>query len=130
MFRAIVFLCISLFVGCSNNANDKSVVLNYDAFGPQVIASEVIGMQWWQWQAHGDSTQKNYDIKVVVYKDVSIESIEKQYPVDSNKENDFRYLEYQAAIRYLDEKINDDVIESTTERLKETKMFLVSKLGN
>jgi len=45
MHRTIIFICISLFVGCSNNTNDKSIILDYNAFGPQIIANEVIGMQ-------------------------------------------------------------------------------------
>ena len=129
MLRAIIFLCFSLFAGCTNSASNNSVVLDYNAFGPQVIASEVIGMEWWQWLPHGDSSPKDYDIKVVVYRDALLESIEKKYPVDSKQEKDFRYLEYQAALIYLDEKINENIIESTTNLLKETKALLIEKLS-
>jgi len=100
MLRTIIFLCFSLFAGCTN-----------------------------KWLPHGDSSPKDYDIKVVVYRDALLESIEKKYPVDSKQEKDFRYLEYQAALIYLDEKINENVIESTTNLLKETKALLIEKLS-
>ena len=129
MIRTVIFFCISLLCACIKDNTEKSIVVDYSAFGPQVIASEIIGMEWWQWLAHGDSTPKGYDIKVVVYQGITLENIKKKYSVDSKTKKDFRYLEYQAAIRYLDEKINENIIELTTVQLKETRTLLEREIG-
>ena len=73
------------------------------------MAYEKIGMQWWQWNDHGTSDDPNYDydIKVVVYRDMPLVQIKKLYPVNKAKMKDFRYLEYNVAIKYLDENIED-----------------------
>lgn len=82
-------------------------MLPYDAFGPQVVAHELIGMEWWQWDSHGDSEPKEYPIKVVVYWNQSLEETKKRYPVIREKEQDYRYVEYEAAKRHLTEKAKE-----------------------
>jgi len=37
------------------HSRQEVVLLDYNDFGPQIIAQEVISMEWWQWQDHGDS---------------------------------------------------------------------------
>ncbi len=59
MFRSLTLLFCSLIMGYSNDFNEDIVVFNYNDFGAQVIASEVIGMAWWQWQPHGESRLKH-----------------------------------------------------------------------
>ena len=52
--------------------------MNYEDFGPQALSWEHIGKEWWQWQSHGDSNPNTkYDVKVVVYRDISLEEIKK-----------------------------------------------------
>jgi hypothetical protein len=130
MFRVLALVFFSLSVACSSDINENIVVFNYKDFGPQVIASEIIGMEWWQWQPHGESRPAQYDVKVVVYRNVTLERVKNIYPVISEQKQDYRYLEYDAALVYLDEKIKENVIEDVTARLKETKKLIVSKLGD
>ncbi len=86
----------------------KTLVLNYESFGPQVMAHELLGFQWWQWNAHGDSDPKTtYDIRVVVYKDISLDTVKDNYPVDEDKKLDFRYISYHQSILYLDSIIKE-----------------------
>lgn len=105
------------------------IVLDYEDFGPQAIANEVIGSEWWQWQSHGDSRPAEYDIKVIVYRYVDFDNVKKQYPVDPEQKKDFRYLEYKNALSYLDEKINENVIEQVTKTLQETREKIIAGLG-
>lgn len=76
-------------------------ILPYSAFGPQVAAYELIGMEWWQWDLHGGEDDRNYPIKVVVFWDQTREETAKRNPVDESKLQDFRYVEYTKAVEHL-----------------------------
>ncbi|NIV03738.1 MAG: hypothetical protein GWN59_03690, partial [Calditrichae bacterium] len=83
-------------------------ILNYDDFGVQAMAYELIGYQWYQWKNHGESRpQKAPDIKVIVYKDISPKVVRRLYPVDAHKRQDYRYIGYMDALNYLNRKIKE-----------------------
>jgi hypothetical protein len=105
--------------------NDNTIILNYSDFGPQVRAYELIGMEWWSWDNHGDSRPREYDIKVIVYKDISLDEIKKLYPTIKDKEQDYRYLKYDDAIKYLNKHIGEEY----SNHLIETKKKITEKLG-
>jgi hypothetical protein len=129
MRRLLIVPVILLCVACASMARQHVAVFNYSDFGPQVIASEVVGMEWWQWQAHGDSRPRSYDIKIVVYRDIPLDEVRKQHPVDETGERDYRYLNYETALTYLNEKINDNVLEDVTATLEATRSRLIGELG-
>ncbi|MCI5146157.1 MAG: hypothetical protein D3923_11665 [Candidatus Electrothrix sp. AR3] len=125
--RFFIFLLL-LLTSCSGHSQ-QIILLDYQDFGPQVIAHEVIGMEWWQWQNHGDSDPATTDdIKVAVYRDIPIAEAQKNYPVDPEKKRDVRYLEYQKALGFLDEKIGENVQESVTETLRATRKRITNTL--
>jgi hypothetical protein len=95
-----------LLLGPSLVSADE-VILPYSAFGPQASAYELIGMEWWQWDPHGDSRQREYPIKVVVFWNQSREYTAKRYPVDPGKLQDFRYLEYTKAVTHMENTIKE-----------------------
>lgn len=101
---------------------EHALVLDYNDFGPQVEAYELLGMQWWQWQTHGDSRPRNYDIKVVVYKDIDLETVKAKYPVDCLREKDYRFVKYSDALQYLDERIQEIDITELNVKLKVTRV--------
>ncbi len=79
-----------------------TLVLDYQDFGPQVAAHEVIGMAWWQWDAHGDPDPDSPDdVKIVVYRGISAEQVQEAFPVVEERQQDYRYLSYADAIAYL-----------------------------
>lgn len=129
MFRSLVFTVALLVSGCSNAGNQNTLVLGYSDFGPQVIASEIIGMEWWQWQAHGESRPARYDIKVVVYNNIDLSEVKKAYPVNEKQNQDYRYLGKSAALKYLDEKIKENAIEQVTTTLVATRKRIHSILN-
>jgi len=127
--KKIVFLfCVIVITSCNIVKSEPPIspmVLEYKDFGPPVIANNLIGMDWWQWQRHGDSRPSTYDIKVVVYKNTSLEYVKKNYPVVPKEEKDYRYVQYSEAIKYLDEHININLIVIVTSRLKNTKIKII-----
>lgn len=122
--RAIILILLTLIsVSCTFSPTPKNantLILKYEDFGPQVIAQEVLGMEWWQWNDHGDSRPKKYNILVVVYKNIDLDSVSKLYPVNMESEHDYRYLEHDIAMQYLKDRIREDIEPSVTSRLKST----------
>ena len=103
----------------------ETLVLDYSDFGPQVAAHRLLGPEWWQWQAHGDSDPKTqYSIRVVVYDEESESNVRSQYPLIPSENKDYRWIPLNQAFQYLDEEISKDILESTTVRLKKTRMRL------
>lgn len=127
-FLVLLLFCAGI-VGCSPDS-DKTMVLNYDDFGPQVSAYETIGMNWWQWQDQGNPDPAyQYDIKVVVYRDISLQHVMEMHPVVKDKNLDYRYLPYTKALLYLNKEIESDVLAALTEKLGETKDKITTKMG-
>lgn len=82
--------------------------MEYSDFGPQVVAHEAIGMEWWSWDSNGgDDAKKACSIKVVVYWGQSLESTKIKYPVNKAVLHDYRYIEYDSAVRYLKSAIKE-----------------------
>jgi len=107
--KASFYLVLGFIFSFVNFSEAKSCVLKYQDFGPQVAVYELIGFEWWQWDTHGDSRPRHYPIKVVVYWDEDIADIRHQFPVIKEKEQDFRYLTYEKAIRHLERMIAEEV---------------------
>jgi len=66
---------------------------------------------------------------VVVYRDIPLPEVQQKYPVDPEQQKDFRYLEYRNALRFLDEKITENMLDSVTEQLKSTRKKITEQLG-
>jgi hypothetical protein len=120
----------------------RVLLMEYSDFGPQSMCYGLIGFEWYQWDDHGDpDPRKRYDIKVVVYKDISLEKVEKSYPVSKDTNQDYRYVEYRDALEYLDAQLgqieefreedsargDDALFAQLTFRLLETRKEIVTK---
>ena len=107
--------------------HSDTLSLNYAAFGPQAMAHEVIGYQWWQWQSSGGETlAEDYDIKVIIYRDSTVQELTKRFPLIKAKRMDPRYLKYEHAIAYLDKHIAEDVVPEISEQLRSTRAKLLA----
>jgi len=125
------FILIALFVtSCAVADTKQTLVLDYGNFGPQAAAWELLGMEWWQWQSHGDSRPRKYDVKVVVYRDIALEAVQKKYPVSEPQQKDYRYVRYSEALKYLDQKIEENMDPTVTETLKATKTKIINEFRN
>ena len=127
--RNLLPCCLLIVIACTQSIKSNVIILDYQEFGPQVIAYKAIGKEWWQWQPHGNPRPSKYDIKVIVYRDIALEKVRNKYPVEEDKKIDFRYLEHTESLKYLDNNIDDNIMENVTEQLKKTKEKIISKLG-
>lgn len=127
-----LLLLLLLVSACTSNNDQNTIILDYKDFGPQVIAHEVIGNEWWQWDAHGapDPTT-SYDVKVVVYRNIDLASVKKKYPVDKEQQKDYRYLEYSQSISYLEKQMRHTMetpLTGMTKTLVQTKQKITAHL--
>jgi len=103
-----------------------TLVLDYQDFGPQVIAHQILGMEWWLWESYGDSNpETKYPISVVVYRGISLKAVKKLYPVDPDKFKDYRYVLLCVSLEYLEQEIKNDILPQTTRLLKATRHKLI-----
>ncbi len=135
--QILFFVCLALplLSSCSTVQKPRAntLVLSYDDFGPQVMSYRQLGMGWYQWNSQGpDDPNATDDIRVVVYRDISADEVKRIYPVIEKKQ-DYRYLEYQAALDLLkkyeqDPFWNED--KGTKDRARQTKEKILAQLGN
>jgi oligoribonuclease (3'-5' exoribonuclease) len=136
--KKIIFLVICMVgFSCSHQGGGQQhVIMNYRDFGPPALASELIGNDYWQWDSHGDSRPRDYLISVVVYRNVDVQKVKKIYPVIKEKEQDYRYVEYQIAMEFLDSSIaelqsyKDEIPQKLIDTLTKTRNTIKSVLGN
>lgn len=129
MSRLTISTLLLLLSACATQAAGKTLILQYDDFGPPSAANTLIGMDWWQWQPHGDSRPRHYDIKVVVFRHLDLQRVQQSFPTDPAREMDYRYVDFADAIRYLNRMIADNAIESLTQRLTMTRQRIIDTLG-
>jgi len=125
---------------CSVRAH--TVVLAYDDFGPPSMSYRLqIGNAWNQWKNEGHALPDDVDIKVVVYRNIQLEEVKKEFPVITGK-SDYRYLEYDRAIQVLREEIKSvetykeeailhefRILEELDQTLKKPHCVIVERLG-
>jgi hypothetical protein len=82
------------------------LVLPYEKFGPSSLPYDLLGSEWYQWQVPicGCDPNEKFDVKVAVYRIVSLRRVKALYPVVKGK-SDYRYLKYDVALRWLAKKI-------------------------
>ncbi len=104
-----VLMLLSLFLlsSCAqtkvNNTapiRDNTLVIDYQAFGPPQLSSSLVGENYWQWYKQAPHRVEQYDIKVVVFRNMPLDIVKKRYPVNVDKKLDFRYVEYSKAIAW------------------------------
>lgn len=124
-----LFTLLFLVSTCTNAKDQNTMTLHYKDFGPQVIAHALIGNEWWQWENNGAPDPKTvYDITVIVYRNIDLGVVKKQFPVDAERQKDYRYLEYKQSISYLDKHINESILTELTELLVKTRWEIIHHL--
>jgi hypothetical protein len=106
------------------------------------MAYKLLGYQWYQWDSHGaPDPETKYTIKVIVYKNISLEEVRQLYPVSKEIKQDYRYIEYDTALVYLNRQIieigelhkldadNNDLSIDMQTTLQSTKIKILDKLG-
>lgn len=131
-FIMLVIASIFLVHAQATSSQAKLMLLDYEDFGPQAMAYKLIGYAWYQWENHGSSQpSQTYPVKVIIYKDMTLNEVKSQYPVIVG-EQDYRYLPYRKAIRYLNESETDPLVQkipTLIEKIKNTKKKIAEQLG-
>lgn len=113
---AALLLFTAQLYGSESDSCPSAIILEYLDFAPQSVACELIGNEWYQWDSHGSSDPgETYDVRVVIYKDVSLSQAESIHPVIKYR-RDCRYVEYGEALEFIDEKICGWETELESER--------------
>ena len=117
-----VFAVLLLSLLLLRPANAGTALFQYDDFGPQVAVHEFLGFGWFQWENSGDENpETDRGVKVVVYWDEKLEDVKRQYPVDQEKLQDFRYVEIGKATWHLQNLIGEfKSMKLKTDRLEKT----------
>jgi hypothetical protein len=107
----LIALTISCYLLASCAMTGKTddgnfIVLNYQDFGPQAMAEELLGPEYWQWDSGQYSQPQKFDIKVVVYRNMNLDAVKLTFPVNKNQKKDFRYVEYKVAMQWYDRQID------------------------
>jgi hypothetical protein len=104
-----------------------TLVLAYDDFGPQGSAGKLLGAEWYQWEQGGSYESDDFfDVRVVVYRDVPLTSVEAEYPTIKGA-SDYRYVESREALKHLDSEIaeretdREPSLESLLAQLRATR---------
>jgi hypothetical protein len=128
-----------LIISCSSatpatKSTAAVLLLDYQDFGPQVIAHELIGMEWYQWNATGDEKLRD-PIVVVVYRAQDEKDVRKLYPVDRATKHDYRYVSQKAATDFLHSQIDDlnrdrDIDATLRKELLQTYRATLGKIEN
>jgi hypothetical protein len=123
---ALLSVMSSANCGSRQQPTSNTIVLSYKELGPQVAVYKLIGYEWYQWNSQGsDDPTKLDDVKVVVYRNVSLEKVKEMYPVIKEKQ-DYRYIDYSTAMDYLNQNENQPYLE----HLRTTKRKIIAQLGS
>jgi len=107
-------------------------LFEFDAFGPPSMAFEVLGQEWWQWDAEGHAFEASGGtVWVVVYRQLPPDELRHRFPVIQGLACDHRYLEVADAVAYLGkaieelEELDDRTFSELVGRLRSTRSSIV-----
>lgn len=92
----------------STGAKKDPVVVAYSDFG--YYANFLLGTRHWQWPSPDNMKPIKYNVKAVVYSAGDLEYAMKMFPVNQETQHDYRYIEYEKATAFLDEKIKENFV--------------------
>ncbi|AZZ92141.1 hypothetical protein EUZ85_15975 [Hahella sp. KA22] len=120
----------------STSIKQRYLELTYQDFGPPALATDLLGSEWWQWNPHGDPRPRQYDVHVIVYRDITENEVHTRFPINEATEKDYRYLPYSTAMTYLNANItalvsdDESVVQEIRELLIQTRREIVQALGD
>lgn len=101
-----LFSCASTPESKNLSSDSKGIfVADFDDFGFSMYSLDLLGYKRWSWLRTGGHLPKEYDIKVIVYKDRKLEMVKQSFPIIPEKEQDYRYVDYQSASNYFAQTI-------------------------
>ncbi len=125
----LLMLCIAISSCATGTINSKHhySLFEYEDFGPQAMAYELIGMQVLQWQDFVSGPGEEFDIRVVVFEG-DRDLFQKKFKTIPAQQLDYRLVSYPDAVQYLNHQIEKNIMPVVTERLERTKARLEAEL--
>ena len=119
--RIINALLLASLLACASPPTDRTLVLQYNDFGPQAMAYHLIGPNRLPWDPDTPIFVGHDAVRVVIYRGIDLETVKSLYPPDRPRNIDYRYVSYQDALRYLDAKIHRNLLIRITQKLENTR---------
>lgn len=116
----VLTICL-LLASCASRLSRSTLIFDYADFGPQAMAYRVIGPKNHQWDPQTPIPFGAEGVRVVVYRNMSLEEIKQHFPVDPERHQDYRYLTYADALDYLDARIRQNLLKRITLKLERTR---------
>lgn len=129
MIKTALGLLLLLTVACASKISKSVVVLDYADFGPQAMAYELLGRKRLAWDPTAPVIIGQSRISVVVYRGVTLPTVREAYPVERGSNTDYRYLQYGEALNYLDARIEQNLLQRITPRLKRARRKIQAQLN-
>lgn len=129
-FKLLWITCFALIVsltGCASHLEKTTLVLDYSDFGPQAMAYPALGPKKLSWQPQIPLIAGQGEIRVVVYRDIGLEELKTVYKVDQDNFVDYRFIEYEDAIKYLDKRIAQNLLARITKQLENTRHTIIER---
>jgi hypothetical protein len=131
---------ILLGLGSACSTPSETLVLDYADFGPPSLSTELLGQEWYQWDNEGGpDPSSHFEVKIVIYQGIPLAKVQHLYPVDRDRQKDYRYLARDAALHWLDGKIeafrhekasDPSLFEPLIQQLERTRRRIVDVLGD
>lgn len=119
--RIIIVLLLASLTACASPPSDRTLVLRYSDFGPQAMAYHLIGPNRLPWDPDTPVFVGHNAVRIVIYRGIDLETVKSLYPPDERRNIDYRYVSFQDALRYLDAKIDRNLLIRITQKLKDTR---------
>lgn len=129
MKKLLLCALLMLTAACASKLSRSVLVLDYADFGPQAMAYPLLDHRRLPWDPHAPLILGQGQIKVVVYRGVSLEAVQAAYPPDRSRNIDYRYVNYSEALQYLDTQIQRNLLPRVTPRLIRARERLEAELG-
>jgi hypothetical protein len=99
----ILFSVLLFFTSCA--VNERHMMLSYEDFNPAWVSEDLLSPPFWSWDTCGCGDPKEKDpISVVIYKK-DLKAAIRKYPIDEEKELDYRYLSICQANGIIDRTV-------------------------
>jgi hypothetical protein len=129
-----VLLSLGLLAACEpEHIRPEAIMLEYEDFGPPVMAHELLGNEWYAWSKPGSfEPDEQFDVHVVVY-DGDRTLIERAYPTVKDRA-DYRLVLRADALAFLDASIaelaneHDRPLLGLRARLQSTRSRIIANL--
>lgn len=130
--RALCALGLSLsLAGCASAPGARYLELTYVDFGPQAMAYPLLGQNQLSYRPSAPMGLGLGEVRVIIYRaPATVETAVERFAPDPFNQRDYRYVGAQEALRYLEQRIEQNLLHKVTARLSSTRQRIESWLNS